>query len=149
LQQPSAATAAVWLPASANLSRRGRKQRRTRRFAKMVDSQQPFTARRSNFGIRSPQFRARRLPVLVAALWSASSWAAVAGTHDIVIRNAEIFDGSGKPPFAGDVAIDGDRISYVGPRAHLNARTEIDAKGQAVAPGFINMLAHPEESRRR
>lgn len=112
----------------------------------MVDSQQPFTARRSNFGIRSPQFRARRLPVLVAALWSASSWAAVAGTHDIVIRNAEIFDGSGKPPFAGDVAIDGDRISYVGPRAHLNARTEIDAKGQAVAPGFINMLAHPEES---
>ncbi len=66
--------------------------------------------------------------------------------HDTVIRNGLIYDGSGKPPFVGDVAIDGDRISYVGPHAPGTGRAEIDAHGKAVSPGFINMLAHPEES---
>jgi N-acyl-D-amino-acid deacylase len=77
---------------------------------------------------------------------AASSFAATGATHDIVIRNGEIFDGSGATPFAGDIAIDGDRVSYVGPRTDMRGRTEIDAHGQAVAPGFVNMLAHPEES---
>jgi N-acyl-D-amino-acid deacylase len=66
--------------------------------------------------------------------------------HDTVIRNGLIYDGSGKAPFHGDVAIDGDRITYVGPHAPGSARSEIDAQGKAVSPGFINMLAHPEES---
>src|ERR1700735_742483 len=66
--------------------------------------------------------------------------------HDTVIRNGLIYDGSGKPPYVGDVAIDKDRISYVGPHAPGKGRTEIDAHGKAVSPGFINMLAHPEES---
>ena len=66
--------------------------------------------------------------------------------HDTVIRNGLIYDGSGKPPFVGDVAIDKDRISYVGPHAPGKGRTEIDAHRKAVSPGFINMLAHPEES---
>jgi N-acyl-D-amino-acid deacylase len=66
--------------------------------------------------------------------------------HDTVIRNGLIYDGSGKPPYVGDVAIDKDRISYVGPHAPGKGRSEIDAHGKAVSPGFINMLAHPEES---
>jgi N-acyl-D-amino-acid deacylase len=66
--------------------------------------------------------------------------------HDTVIRNGLIYDGSGKAPITGDIAIDGDRISYVGPHAPGTGRSEIDAHGKAVAPGFINMLAHPEES---
>jgi len=66
--------------------------------------------------------------------------------HDTIIRHGLIYDGSGKPPFAGDVAIDGDRITYVGPHAPGTGRAEIDAHGKAVSPGFINMLAHPEES---
>jgi N-acyl-D-amino-acid deacylase len=66
--------------------------------------------------------------------------------HDLVIRNGLIVDGSGKAPYPGEVAIDGDRIAYVGPRAQGRGRTEVDAHGKAVAPGFINMLAHPEES---
>jgi N-acyl-D-amino-acid deacylase len=57
-----------------------------------------------------------------------------------------IYDGSGEKPYRGEVAIDGDRITYVGPHAEGSARLEIDVKGLAVAPGFINMLAHPEES---
>ena len=66
--------------------------------------------------------------------------------HDLIIRNGLIYDGSGKPPYAGEIAIDGDRISYAGPHAPGTARSEVDARGKAVSPGFINMLAHPEES---
>ncbi len=66
--------------------------------------------------------------------------------HDIIIRNGLIYDGSGKPPYAGEIAIDGDRISYAGPHAPGTGRAIVDAHGKAVSPGFINMLAHPEES---
>ena len=66
--------------------------------------------------------------------------------HDVVIRNGTVYDGSGGPGLRGEVAIDGDRIVYVGKHAPGRGKIEIDAHGQAVAPGFINMLAHPEES---
>ena len=49
-------------------------------------------------------------------------------------------------PYTGDVALQKDRIAYVGPHAPHGARERLDARGKAVAPGFINMLAHPEES---
>jgi N-acyl-D-amino-acid deacylase len=75
----------------------------------------------------------------------ATSWADTA-RHDAIIRDGLLYDGSGTPPYTGDVAIDGDRITYVGRHAPGKARTEISAQGKAVAPGFINMLAHPEES---
>ena len=68
------------------------------------------------------------------------------GMHDLVIRHGMIYDGSGQKPYPGDLAIDWDRIAYVGPHRTLRGRTEIDAQGQAIAPGFFNMLAHPEES---
>jgi N-acyl-D-amino-acid deacylase len=57
-----------------------------------------------------------------------------------------IYDGSGQKPYRGDVAIDGDRITYAGPHIADSGRSEIDVNGWAIAPGFINMLAHPEES---
>ena len=60
---------------------------------------------------------------------------------DIIIRNGDIYDGSGNPPYKGDVAISGDRITAVGNLSGLAASTEIDAAGLAVAPGFINMLS--------
>ena len=66
--------------------------------------------------------------------------------HDIVLRGGMIYDGSGNAPFPGEVAVDGERIVYVGPARNLAAHREIDVHGQAIAPGFINMLAHPEES---
>ena len=80
-----------------------------------------------------------------ASLVSAAP-AAGSSVHDLVFRNGTIYDGSGQKPFTGDIAIDADRITYVGPLRELHGRTEVDIKGQAVAPGFINMLAHPEES---
>lgn len=66
--------------------------------------------------------------------------------YDLVIRNAVIYDGSGKPPVRGDVAINGDSIVSVGNWSNIKGAKEIDVKGLAVAPGFINMLSHCEES---
>jgi N-acyl-D-amino-acid deacylase len=84
--------------------------------------------------------------IALAAAMPALAAAADRVDFDTVIRGGRIYDGSGKPPFVGDVAIKGDRIVYVGPHAPASGRTEVDARGKAVAPGFINMLAHPEES---
>jgi N-acyl-D-amino-acid deacylase len=66
--------------------------------------------------------------------------------YDLLISGGTVYDGSGGAPFVGDVAIKGDRLAYVGPHAPGSARERIDAHGKAVAPGFVNMLAHPEES---
>jgi N-acyl-D-amino-acid deacylase len=66
--------------------------------------------------------------------------------YDIIIRNGMIHDGSGKSPFRGDVAIDGDTIVAVGKLGQARGKTEIDAAGMAVAPGFINMLSWATES---
>ena len=69
-----------------------------------------------------------------------------AQTYDVIIRNGTIYDGSGKPPVKGDVAIHGDRIAAIGNLKSDHGKTEIDAKGLAVAPGFINMLSWAVES---
>jgi len=93
-------------------------------------------------------YRVRRFALACFALTLASGMAAAedTATNDLVLRNGTVYDGSGKAPYRGDVAIKADRITYVGPHRALTGRTEIDVKGQAIAPGFINMLAHPEES---
>jgi N-acyl-D-amino-acid deacylase len=89
----------------------------------------------------------RTVFLLAVATASAKTLAGPASSvHDTTIRHGMIYDGSGAPPFVGDVTIDGDRITYVGPHAPGHARVEVDARGRAVSPGFINMLAHPEES---
>jgi N-acyl-D-amino-acid deacylase len=87
------------------------------------------------------------LRALLAALLLGSAALAVADApHDVVIRGGTIYDGSGGPPYAGEVAIDGDRLSYVGPARGLDGRTVIDARGKAVTPGFINVLSWSNES---
>jgi N-acyl-D-amino-acid deacylase len=72
--------------------------------------------------------------------------AAKGAPFDIVIRNGLIHDGAGGAPYRGEVAIRGDRIVAIGPRIKGPRLTEIDAKGQAVAPGFINMLSWATDS---
>jgi N-acyl-D-amino-acid deacylase len=62
--------------------------------------------------------------------------------YDVIIRGGTIYDGSGGTPYQGDVLINGDWIVSVGgPAAKARGRTEIDASGLAVSPGFINMLS--------
>jgi len=61
--------------------------------------------------------------------------------YDVLIRNGLVYDGTGAAPVAASVAIDGDRVVAVGALEGARGRTEVDAAGQAVAPGFINMLS--------
>ena len=80
-------------------------------------------------------------------LASAPLFAALAvPAYDVVIRGGTVYDGSGGAPRRADVAIKGDRIVKIATRIKGRGRTEINAAHKAVAPGFINMLAHPEES---
>jgi N-acyl-D-amino-acid deacylase len=65
---------------------------------------------------------------------------------ELIIRNGMIYDGSGKKPYKGDVAINADTIVFIGDLSRANARQVIDAKGMAIAPGFINMLSWANES---
>ncbi len=94
------------------------------------------------------QARLTAAVVAGAALWTAGGPALGAGAqlHDVVIRHAMIYDGEGGAPYAGELAIDGDRIAYVGPQPAGNGRLEVDARGEAVSPGFIDMMGHSEES---
>jgi len=72
--------------------------------------------------------------------------AACAPTYDVVIRHGTVYDGTGGVPAQADVAIRGDSIVAVGGAVRGRGRTEIDAAGLAVAPGFINMLSWATES---
>lgn len=62
-------------------------------------------------------------------------------TYDVIIRNGMIYDGTGSTHYKGDIAIQGDSIAAIGNLHDAKARTEVDAKGLAVSPGFINMLS--------
>jgi N-acyl-D-amino-acid deacylase len=66
--------------------------------------------------------------------------------YDLLIRGGTIYDGSGGKPFRGDVGLKGDRIVYVGRSRGARGTREIDARGLAVAPGFINMLSWSNSS---
>ncbi len=65
---------------------------------------------------------------------------------DVLIRGGLVYDGSGDPPRRADVVVVGDRIAAVGNLAEAPAKVVLDAKGLAVAPGFINMLSWSTDS---
>jgi len=65
---------------------------------------------------------------------------------DVLIKGGTVYDGTGRAPGRADVAIKGDRIVAVGDLTKARARSVVDARGLAVAPGFINMLSHSETS---
>jgi N-acyl-D-amino-acid deacylase len=67
-------------------------------------------------------------------------------TYDLLIRNALIYDGSGKPPVRGSVAVNADTVAAIGELPNAKGKSELDAGGMAVSPGFINMLSWATES---
>jgi N-acyl-D-aspartate/D-glutamate deacylase len=85
----------------------------------------------------------RRSWVLVLAFLASACTAPM--EYDLVLRHGTIYDGSGQPPKAGDVAVNGDRIVKVGDLGPSHGKSEVDVTGLAVAPGFVNMMSGPEE----
>lgn len=84
-----------------------------------------------------------RLPLILGTL----TLAACGGpAYDVVIRHGTVYDGRGGPGIAADVAIEGDSIAAIGDLSRARGRTEIEARGLAVAPGFINMLSWANEA---
>jgi N-acyl-D-amino-acid deacylase len=67
-------------------------------------------------------------------------------SYDLILRGGTIYDGSGAEPYVGDVAFAGDRIADLGDLGRATAVSEIDVRGLAVAPGFINMMSWANES---
>lgn len=66
-------------------------------------------------------------------------------TYSTVFRDALIHDGSGNPPAPGDLAVAGDRIIAIGPPGSIGrGEDEVDAKGLALAPGFIDAHTHDD-----
>jgi N-acyl-D-amino-acid deacylase len=88
----------------------------------------------------------KRLSLLVLVVLSCAQPSPQSPVYDVVIRGGTIYNGLGEAPFVGDVGIIGDRIRVTGDFAMPNAKLEIDARGMAVAPGFINMLSWANES---
>ena len=94
------------------------------------------------------ELRSLRLALLSTACLLLAACATVVPTQnfDVIVRDGTIYDGSGSAPYIGDVAISGDKIIRVGGNIAGTGRTEISARGLAVAPGFINMLSWATES---
>src|SRR5437016_5380264 len=79
-------------------------------------------------------------------LLAATNVSMLAADFDVIIKNGAVYDGSGGEAQHVVLAIRGDRIAGVGDYKNAKAKTVIDARGLAVAPGFINMLSWSTES---
>jgi N-acyl-D-amino-acid deacylase len=88
----------------------------------------------------------RKFAVGLLLTFLGSFWVSGADTYDLIIRNGNVYNGSGGRPFTGDVGVRGDKIATIGNLTNATARSEVDANGLVVAPGFINMLSWANES---
>ena len=68
------------------------------------------------------------------------------GAHDLVIRGGTVFDGTGSAGVEADVAISGGKIAQVGRRLAGRGTEEVDARGLAVSPGFVDLHSHGDGS---
>src|SRR3990172_4757212 len=86
------------------------------------------------------------LLLTIALPLAAAGQAAQSGDFDVLIKGGTVYDGTGRAPRRVDVAIKEDRIVAIGNLKSARARNVVDARGLAVAPGFINMLSWSTES---
>jgi len=88
------------------------------------------------------------LTLLLAMTLPSAAFGQAARTRDfdVLIKGGTVYDGSGRAPRRVDVGIKDDRIVAIGNMRGARARTVVDARGLAVAPGFINMLSWSTDS---
>jgi N-acyl-D-amino-acid deacylase len=67
-------------------------------------------------------------------------------SYDVIVRNGTLFDGTLGGPIEADLAVSGGRIAAIGRQLGSDARLVIDARGLAVAPGFIDIHSHADGS---
>ena len=89
--------------------------------------------------LRSPRIAVALVGVLVAA-------GASAADYSVIIRGGTVYDGAGGAPRRADVGIRADLIAAVGDLSEATADRILDARGLAVAPGFVNMLSWAVDS---
>jgi len=79
---------------------------------------------------------------VVATLLAFVTPSAQTPPFDLVIRSGRIVDGTGSPWYRADLAVRGDTIARIAPRIDAPAARVIDAAGQVVSPGFIDLHTH-------
>jgi len=90
----------------------------------------------------------RRIGLLTVAIMICCFLASCASptSYDVILRSGTIYDGSGEKPYTGDVAFNDDIIAAIGDIGEATASIDIDIRGLAVAPGFVNMMSWANES---
>lgn len=91
----------------------------------------------------------KNIPQVLVFLLSLFGLFAVAQTgqsFDLVITNGHIIDGTGSPWYSGDIGVRDGKIAAIGNLSAASRRRTIDARGQVVAPGFIDMLGQSERT---
>ena len=86
------------------------------------------------------------LLIAMALPWAVAGQTPVSENFDVLIKDGTVYDGTGRAPRRADIAIKGDHIVAIGNLRSARAQSVIDARGLAVAPGFINMLSWSTES---
>ncbi len=83
---------------------------------------------------------------IIALIFALATSCGEKKSFDVVIRGGTVYDGSGKDPIVADIGINSDTLAEIGDLSNAIGKSEIDAKGLSVAPGFINMLSWATES---
>ncbi|MCP4812100.1 MAG: amidohydrolase family protein, partial [Planctomycetaceae bacterium] len=85
--------------------------------------------------------------LLVASVSLLSLWPVANLPGQVLIRNAQVVDGSGEAPRQVDVLVTGTRITTIGKNLAVPDQTRvIDAKGLVLAPGFIDLHSHSDRT---
>ncbi len=88
----------------------------------------------------------RCLVLLSFLLVIAACLAQESQSFDVVISNGHVIDGTGSPWYSGDIGIRDGKIAAIGNLTGASAKRTIDAHGEVVAPGFIDMLGQSERT---